>query len=274
MLPLLALAACGAGMGEKGPDVPREYATQTEAPPPDYAFLIRAEPTLDFEALRRGPSGPPPPNARQIGETWRGRLETLDVLDGIGRDRSGPIAAIDSFDLRLTPEEFDAWVAENGWTVPPHLRWSFAPAMILPRVSEAAQGGVRIWPASEQRTGMQLMAAERGTIVLRDGCFYVRPPQGEEKLAWFHTETGLDVDDEGYYVLVNRVTGMVEGRLGELFSWAAPNPITPGGPTMEDFRAACGDGEIVSVANPSSEAKAEAIYPRRPPDAIPPPGIR
>ncbi|MDE1466517.1 hypothetical protein [Aurantiacibacter sp. D1-12] len=278
LLPLVALTACGANNGDTGVTGPVEsgYATQLEAPAPDYARILREAPPqqFDFESLRREGTGSPPVNAKQVGETWLQRLQALDLVDGYGlsgKDDDTPIA---SFDLRLTADDFDAWVEENGWEVPPHLRWSFVPPLTMPRVSEAAAEGIRIWPSSEQRTGLQLQAAGGGRIFLRDGCFYVqRRGQDEQQLAWFHTETGLDVDDEGYYVLVNRVSGEVEGRLGEEFIWASPNPITPGGPSMEELREACGDGEVFGVANPSAEAKMNTRYPPSAPDAMPPPGI-
>ncbi|MGB3165190.1 MAG: hypothetical protein WBA68_00220 [Alteraurantiacibacter sp.] len=280
LLPFIALAACGA-QGE-GPDMAndsqdaRDFATQTEAPSPDYEAIIRNAPRVEFDGLRREGTPILPANARQIGEIWLERLNTLGVVDGYGLDGKGEDGPITNFSIVMTPADFDAWVAENGWTAPPHLGWSFVPELRTSRVSEAAARGIRIWPASEQRAGMLNEAADGGRIVLRDGCFYLQQ-QGnpsDEKLAWFHAETGLDIDAEGYYVLVNRVTGQVAARVGEMVTWAAPNPIRPGGPSMIEFRAACGDGEIVTVGNPTSDARMNAMYPQpRAPDAAPPPGI-
>lgn len=278
-LPLLALGACGAnGMQSNEPDaVDREYATQLEAPAPDYGAIIRNAPRVDFEDLRREGTGVLPENAKQLGETWLARLNQLGAVDGYGlggKDEDDPVS---SFSLVMTPAGFDAWVEQNGWTVPAYMDWNFVPEMRLPRVSEAAADGIRIWPASEQRTGMLNQAADRGRIVLRDGCFYIQPRgnEADEKLAWFHTETGLDVDDEGYYVLVNRISGQVEARVGEMVTWAAPNPIRPGGPSMDEFRAACGDGEIATVGNPTADNRMNTMYPpQRAPDAMPPPGIQ
>lgn len=273
VLPLAALAACGAGdVPDAGADEPRGYATQVDAPSPDYRALIRAARVPDFADLRREGSGALPADARAIGEQWRARLEARGVLDGYGLSGKDDSDPINYFSITMSPGEFDSWVAENGWRVPRHFNLSFVPELILPRVSDAALPGIRIWPASEARTGMQLQAADSGRITLRDGCFYVTR-QGVETLAWFHAETGLARDAEGFYVLVNRATGDVEGRLGEEFTWAAPNPITPGGPSMEEFRAACGEGEISTVANPTARARIETMYPRTAPDAAPPPGI-
>ncbi|KLE35360.1 hypothetical protein AAW00_02630 [Aurantiacibacter luteus] len=251
----------------------RRYATQIEAPVPDYRQLIRDMTIVEFSDLRREATARAPADAKAVGEQWLARLNERGVVDGYGLSGKNDDDPISSFSLTLTPADFDAWVRENGWSVPRHIDWNFVPDLVSPRVSDAAAQGIRIWPASEARTGMQNQAADSGRIVLRDGCFYL-DRQGVETLAWFHAETGLDVDGEGFYVLVNRMTGQVEGRLGETFVWAAPNPITPGGPSMEEFRAACGDGEISTVGNPTSTARMDAMYPPvRAPDAAPPPGI-
>ena len=276
LLPLVALAACGAGDvpdASQTPAEPRTYATQAEAPAPDYRALIRAARPVSFDDLRREATAREPADAKAVGELWLARLNELGVVDGYGLSGKFDDDPISSFNLVMTPGDFDTWVAGNGWRVPRHLSWHFVPDLIAPRVSDAAEQGIRIWPASEQRTGMQNQAADGGRILLRDGCFYL-DRQGVETLAWFHAETGLDMDDEGFYVLVNRMTGQVEGRLGEEFIWAAPNPIRPGGPSLEEFRGACGEGEISTVGNPTSTARMGAMYPPiRAPDAAPPPGI-
>ena len=278
VLPLLALAACGAnaGPGDAMPPEDREYATQTDAPAPNYRAMERPPAGFSYADLNRDGDGSLPADAGALGELWLARLQELDVVDGYGRQGKGGEDPISGFDLRMTAADFDALVAENGWQVPPHLSFSFVPELRHPRVSDAAAGGIRIWPASQARTGLQLEAAAGGRILLRDGCLYLQPSglEGSEKLAWFHTETGLDIDAEGNYVLVNRISGELVGRLGELFIWAAPNPITPGGPSMAEFRASCGEGEIATVGNPTAESKLGSQYPdRRPPDAMPPPGI-
>lgn len=276
LLPLVALAACGAGEAPFGGSTSSGgFATQLEAPAPDYAQIIRDAPLIEPFEGRREASAAAPSNAKSLGQLWLERLQAIDVVDGYGLAGKDENSAIASIDLRMTAGEFDSWVADNGWQVPPHLRWGFVPPMMAPRTSEAATAGIRIWPSSEQRTGLQLQAADGGRIFLRDGCFYLQRRGSEtEQLAWFHTETGLDVDAEGYYVLIDRISGQIVGRLGEYMTWAAPNPITPGGPSREELREACGEGEPVSVGNPVSGARMGAMYPaRRAPDAMPPPGI-
>lgn len=272
LLPVAALAACGAGDANTNSQDEAPYATQLEAPAPDYGAIIAEARRIEIPDMRRGASAAPPSDAKELGELWLERLEGIGVVDGFGIAGTEANGAITSFHLLMTASEFDAWLADNGWTAPRHISWQFVPELRVPRVSEEAADGIRIWPASERRTGSQHQAAAAGRIFLRDGCFYL-DSEGSETLAWFHTETGLDVDEQGYYVLVNRITGQIEGRLGEVFLWEAPNPITAGGPALEDFRAACGEGVIRSVANPTSQAKIAIMYPQRAPDAAPPPDI-
>ncbi|WP_271077641.1 hypothetical protein [Aurantiacibacter sp. MUD61] len=275
LLPLVSLIACAAGDASSDPGAPTPgFATQREAPTPDYAEIIANAPMLEPHVGSREPSEAAPDNAAEIGQLWRGRLESLGVLDGYGLSGNSDNSPISSFSLRMTASDFDDWLMENAWEAPRHIRFDFVPPMGWPRITPEAEEQVRIWPASEARTGLQLEAASGGQIYLEDGCFFVlRTGREEPELAWFHTETGLDVDSDGYFVLVNRTSGQVEGRLGEEFTWASPNPITPGGPPVEELRAACGVAEIYGVGNPTANAKLGEMYPRSAPDAIPPPDI-
>jgi hypothetical protein len=132
---------------------------------------------------------------------------------------------------------------------------------VAPPVSPAARPGIRTWPASQRRTGAQLQALLSGRVVLRDGCFHVQRPDAPEALAWFLAETGLDVDAEGYYILVNRMTGETMARVGEEMHWAGPNAVPTDDPGIAALRQACGPGEIASVGNPESAERMVVRYP-------------
>ncbi|KLI63069.1 hypothetical protein AAV99_10130 [Aurantiacibacter marinus] len=277
LLPLIAIAACSAGNGNKpGSDI-RQYPTQAEAPSPDYAALLSNRPqSVQAESLRE-PTAPQPADAKELGDLWVARLEERGALMGsglAGKDEDSPIQSIDTL---LTAEEFDTWLADNVWTAPPHIRWYFQQPLIAPSVSEAALAGVRVWPATETRTGWQMEAAFSGRIFLRDGCVFMQGfRDGDpEKLAWFHAETGLDVDAEGYFVLINRVSGEIAARLGETMTWAGPNPLDQDNPQIIAYREACGEFEVEGVGNPEANERLYVIYPhlREAPDRAPPPGI-
>ncbi|WP_324740897.1 hypothetical protein U8326_13460 [Tsuneonella sp. CC-YZS046] len=189
-------------------------------------------------------------------------MQGRKALLGYGRSRQGQDAPVDAIDTGLTAEEFDSWTRENGWSVPPHIRWGFVSVLNLPEVSAAAEGKVRVWPASTARTGMQLQALHGGRIELRDGCFFTGAAgQPADKLAWFHAEIGLDIDTEGYYVLRDRVDGATLARLGEEMNWAGPASATMDDDRKRALLEACGPAEIMVVGSPQSRVRFQAQYP-------------
>ncbi len=258
------------GAPATGEPEPRTFATQTDAPSPDYGPLIAKPFVLPKGEMRREATAPPPPDAKALGALWLERLEAKQALGGYGLGGKSDDAPIAMFDVLMTARDFDAWVAKNGWKVPPHLRFGFQPEMAAPRITPAAEAKVRTWPASRHRTGMQLEALLGGHVYVRDGCFLVTSAGGGgESLAFFHAETGLDVDEEGYLVFINRVTGETMGRLGEEMSWGGP-PTAVIDPDQEaDLRRTCGEAPIKVVGSPMSSARFNMQYP--PPPLPPPP---
>lgn len=257
----LALHACG-GTAEgdgKANGTAAGFATQLDAPAPDYPAIIASEvlpgPVRDTTIE---PTAPPPADAREIGEIWRSRLEARDVLSGLAYAGQGPgEGVVTFFDTLLSRDEFDALVRKNDWKIPAHIRFGFVEKLSHPAVSDAAEDRIRFWPQRAQRTGMQNMAALYGKVFVEDGCFFVTGLDGKTSLAWFLAETGLDVDDGGYLILIDRRTGWTMGRLGEPMSWAGPNP-EPDEEETAELRAACGDHPVANVGNPHSEVRFEA----------------
>ena len=262
---LLACASCAPEQQDveaPTPVRPRPaYATQLDAPAPDYSQLVSHPPILPKGTLRREATAPLPTEAKAIGQAWIDRLQAAGALDGYGLAGKGTDGPVSLIDLAMTADEFDALVGRNDWTVPDWIRWSFQPELVAPRVSAAAQPGIRTWPSSQRRTGAQLEAMLGGKVTLRDGCFYVQTTDAPEVLAWFHAETGLDVDADGYYILVNRVTGETMARVGEDMNWAGPNAVPTNDPGIAALREACGPGEIASVGNPESFEHLATRYP-------------
>ncbi|MBX7540263.1 hypothetical protein [Qipengyuania sphaerica] len=251
----------------------RDYATQTEAPTPDYKALL-AKPSLsDGGWKRREATTAPPSDAKKIGRLWVQRLESRNAITGYGLGGKGPDGPVSMIDTAMTEQAFENWAAENGWQVPTHITWSFVPEMHLPRVSDKAAEGIRVWPASTARTGAQNEALLWGRVELRDGCFYGDTGDGTpQKLAFFHEEIGLDVDDEGYYILRDRVSGRTLARIGEQMNWGGP-PTAYIAPELEaEIQEKCGPGEILVVGSPESEERFKTQYPHlREPVAPPPP---
>lgn len=259
---------------EYDPDAKADLVTQLDAPTPDYAALAPAKPVRAKGEVSRERTAAMPANGKEIGETWRKRLEEKGVLDGYGLEGKGENGPISSFSTVMTAKEFDAWVAEKGWAVPRHFRWDFVPELIAPVVTAKAAPAIKYWPASKRRTGMQLEALLAGRVFMRDGCFWVSQPGAPEKLAWFLAETGLDRDDEGYLVLVDRYTGELRARLGEEMVWGGPNAVDKNDDRVQTYMKACDGDDVVNVGNPEAAERMYVRYPHtRTPRANPtPPG--
>lgn len=268
-VPLLALcAACspvGAG-AEPAPTPTADYATQLTAPAPDYSKLIAWPPVPLKGTLRLDGSGPPPKDAKAIGDTWIERLKAKSALGGYGLGGKSPDEPVVLIDTLLTWREFDAWVKESGWTVPRHIDWSFQPELVAPVVSERAAPAVRLWTQAETRTGLTLEALMGGRVVMKDGCLWYQQEGEPDRIAWLHAETGLDRDAEGYLVFVNRVTGETMARVGEEMTWAGPNTVDAPDWKVKDIQQACGKAELFSVGNPQSAERMMVQHPhlRRP----------
>ena len=245
------------------------FASQTDAPAPDYVRL-NAQPRLKGEEYVQRDRGIMPAFDPDEGQRWVDRLDAAKANLGYGRAGKGPDGPINFIDVGMTESEFDSWAARNGWTVPSHITFTFQPAMNLPPVSDRARDGIRLWPASSARTGAQLEALLSGRVELRDGCFWT----GDDELAFFHAEIGLDRDAEGYFILVDRVSGQTRARVGEDMVWGGPPSAYIGPQAEKELRAACGEASIVVVGSPESEARFLTQHPhlRNPaPPPSPPP---
>lgn len=262
---LLVFAACSAEEKSRtnpGPGVSGNFATQTKAPAPDYRTLLKQS-VLSGEGVQELEIvSAPPGDAKSIGDTWIARLKDRGALLGYGLAGKGPDGAVELIDTGLSEEEFKAWTADRGWTLPRHIRWSFVPEMNLPSVSQAAQRGIRIWPASTARTGAQPQALYRGRIELRDGCLFVGEfGKPADRLAWFHAEVGLDIDDADYFVFRDRVTGQTLARIGEELSWGGPASAVMDENAKNALQKACGSAEITIVGSPQSTERFLTQYP-------------
>lgn len=191
---------------------------------------------------------------------WTQRFEAHRLTGGWGTDETHGIAEII---MVVTEEEYRAIAQREGWeAVPDAIKLEFARPLPFASVQEQARPFVRIFAQADRSTGIQLTAAGSGHIFLRDGCILVGAGKQPPRLAFFHRETGLGIDEQGYLVLINRATGEPAGRLGEDFTWAGPNAVVESWPAVRELRARCGHGEILNVGNPESTAAFEARWRR------------
>ena len=276
---LFVCVSCSAA--SDAPDSPgvrsqRPYVTQTEVPVPDYRLLLRQAPLSVKGRSYREPTSRAPRDAKAVGDVWIARLKAREALLGAGLAGKRPDAPVSLIDTGLTEAEFVAWAKANRWQIPGHIRWGFVSELKLPRVNKAAETAIRIWPASTARTGLQPQALFNGRVELRDGCFFVGVfEEPANRLAWFHTEIGLDKDRAGYLILRDRQTGQTRARIGEKMVWGGPPSAVIDAPTRRALQAACGDHEIMVVGSPESHERFLTKYPhlrnRQPP---PPPPSR
>lgn len=276
ILPLLAFCtACSPAIetSTDGSPLPvRTFKTQRDAPSPDYNDLLQELSVVSGGRKLREATSPAPPNAKAIGDFWIKQLKERGALLGYGLAGEGASGHVELIDTGLTELEFKNLASTNGWRVPSHIRWSFVSAMSLPPVSEAARDLIRVWPASKTRTGAQPQALFYGKIELRDGCFYVGfAGEPVNRLAWFHSEVGLDIDAAGYLVLRDRISRQMLARIGEQLSWGGPASADIDKEVEQALQEACGPREIYIVGSPEARERFLTQYPHLREPAVSPP---
>jgi hypothetical protein len=255
LLLLTLLAACGDPARSPANPV---FATQRDVPPIDPRGAVATAPLTPQGNLLRQRTAAMPRDAKAVGDRWIAWLEERGLVGGYGLAGKGPDGPVQSIDVLISAEDFDALVVAEGWGHPPaHIEWRFVSPLVRERISRDAAALVRYWPASTTRTGAQHGALIGGRVVLEDGCFWVEHRDRPRELAWFHAETGLDRDAEGYLVLVDRVTGRPRGRVGEHMVAAGPNSA-PDAAALAALRNACGGGDVFNIGNPQSQALFDA----------------
>lgn len=194
---------------------------------------------------------------------WAERFGKAGIMHGYGSDATYGTA---DFMMSVTAEEYRALAAQQGWgPVPDAIKLGFARKLVIPVIDPRAAPFIRAFANDTRPTGMQLEAGFEGRLVLRDGCVRmtgIREARGPGALAYFHHETGIGLDQQGFMSLIDRRTGKPKGRLGEMFSWAGPNHIRPDMPGLAELKARCGDGPVAHVGNPESKAAFDARYGR------------
>jgi hypothetical protein len=204
-------------------------------------------------------------------EPWTKRWSAEGIPFGYGLD-----AVYSTMDVQLGIEagDYRALAEQRGWGEPPApIVLKFTKASVAPAVDPKIANLLRGFAHEKFATLMQLEALGTGKLILRDGCLKVVQHDGQEKVAVFHRETGIGVDRAGYLALIDRMTGEVRGRVGEMMAWGAPNAIPGNGMVgLAELRAAC-PGELLNIGNPESAAVFNARYPgsAAPPPPPPPP---
>lgn len=198
---------------------------------------------------------------KALADPWVRRFGEAGIMGAFSIDTIGGKVSIM---MQITEPEYRTMALANNWgTLPGPLQLSFARAPDVPRVNPGVAHYLRGFASASRSTGLQMEAGFEGRVVLQDGCLRMAvpgKPRSKGPLAVFRRETGIGLDDQGYLAIVDRATGKVKGRIGEMWSWAGPNPDKEFD-GLEQLKAACGDGPVVNVGNPESKARFEARNP-------------
>lgn len=184
---------------------------------------------------------------------WAKRFGEAGILNVYG---AGALNSRVDMSLGVTAAEYEALAAAKGWgAVPSPIGLSFARDLATPRVDLRVVKLLRGFASESRTTSLQMEAGFEGQIILDDGCLRRRTKDGSKgPMVVFHQETGIGLDAQGYLAAIDRRTGKATGRIGEMWSWAGPNPGTAFD-GLEALKAACGDGPIANVGNPESRAR-------------------
>lgn len=206
---------------------------------------------------------------KRLIEPWNNKWSAEGIPFGYGLDAVYPTMDVQ---LGITAKDYRDLAVARGWGDPPDpIVLKFAEEPISPRVDPRIESLLRGFASEKFATLFQLEALGTGKLILRDGCLKVQGHEGSEKVAVFHMETGIGLDDEGYLALIDRMTGKVRGRVGEMMAWGAPNAIPEQHMLgLEPLRAAC-PGELLNIGNPESHAAFQARYPHAGRPVPPPP---
>lgn len=183
-----------------------------------------------------------------LAKPWLDRLVARKLTAGSAPDATFGTAEIA---LKVTEEEYRAIAEREGWSaVPDAVALRFAAPLDHPGMDPRAKPFVRIFAQNSRSTTLQLERGSIGRITMRDGCLY-----SGGGLAYFHRETGIGIDEQGYLALIDRRTGKSKGRIGEWFTWAGPNRFSEDMSMVRELRQRCGTALVNYVGNPQSAAQ-------------------
>lgn len=223
---------------------------------PDWAFVLYfkrdPERTLakytNHPGIRAAPARYTREELAAVVKPWVDRFASRNIAGGWGMDATFRAAEIM---MNVTEEEYRAIADREGWgPVPQAVRLAFSAPLAHVSVEDQAKPFVRIFAQNSRSAIRQPEAGFFGRITMRDGCLY-----SGNRLAYFHRESGIGLDEQGYLAIRDRRTGKSTGRIGEWFVWAGPNQISEDMPMVRELRQRCGAAPIDNVGNPESAAQ-------------------
>lgn len=176
-----------------------------------------------------------------IANIWRRRF--LDA--GLKLDVHPP--GYPNFNILNTRSEFEVIAKREGWSLPKGLEVNLREDFERPAVGETAAPFVRIFPRTESFAGITPALATWGTIVLRNGCFFIDHDDREDVLVRFPREAGLFVDNEGYLAIGPRTGDLsMAARIGSEAQLGYRYPVE-GAAVDSELIEQCGQHSVIAV---------------------------
>lgn len=225
-------------------------------PDPRFAFQFQNDAASTLARYTDDPrfvaveGGVPAAELRPLANEWNARFAPLRLGGGNVYEFDGVVR----FDMQVDEATFQAIAEAEGWSLPDRLELNFTPPPNPNAMDPALEPLVRIMPRHDRVPGAVLSAGMSGRVILRDGCFRLasQDPAYDDPLVIFDRDFALVVDDDGYVALQGSHADGPLPRIGELMTWAGPRSVDERDAGVQELRAACGEGEIVSAGTPSS----------------------
>lgn len=184
-----------------------------------------------------------------VANFWRRRF----LKAGLRLDPMPPGSP--SFNILNTRAEFREVAEREGWVIPKGLELNLRQDFEHPAVSEDAAPFVRVFPQAEAFEGITPALATWGTIVLRDGCFFIDYEDRDDPLVQFPRGAGLFIDDEGYLAVGPRVGDRsIAARVGTQAQLGYSYPVELSDVDHELARQ-CGSHPVVAVTTVENGAR-------------------
>lgn len=225
-------------------------------PGPRFAFQFQTDAAATLARYTDDPrfvavdGGVPAAELRPLADDWNARFARHRLGVGNVYEFDGVVR----FDMQVDKATFRSIADAEGWRLPAQVELAFTPPPNPAVVAPGLDALVRVMPRHDRVPGVVPAAMMSGRVILRDGCFRLAAREGDanEPLVIFDRDFALVLDDEGYLALRGADDGRPLPRIGEPMTWAGPRGVDARDAGVQALRAACGDGEIVSVGTPSS----------------------
>lgn len=225
-------------------------------PNPRFAFQFRRDAAVLLTRYTRDPrftavdGGVPARELQPIFDEWWKRFEPYRLVGGGAVEQFDGVVG---FDMNVDEAEYRKVAAAQGWSLPDRLKLRFRPPANPRSIDPGLARFVRLVPREDRSPAIIHTAAIFGRVILRNGCFRVLQPDTRgEPLVIFDRDAEIALDRDGYMVVrdpraIDRVT-----RIGDRMVWSGPLGVDERSAGVQQLRARCGAGPIVSVGVPQS----------------------